>query len=117
MKKIVFICLGCLLLAGCGNNVKCSLEKDEVDYKIKQEVTLSSDKDGNVTSAETILTMTFETEEAAQEYYSIFGELEEKSNLSLDGNKLIVKDSEKYSDKSDIKVVQEKLEESGYVCK
>lgn len=116
MKKCLFICLFALLLTGCKNEIKCSLENEDDDYKFKQEVVLKADKNDLITYAETTITMTFESEEEAQQYYSIFDELEEKSELKIDKNVLIIKDYEEYSDNSKKQEVKKQLESSGYKC-
>lgn len=116
MKKILFASLLVLILTGCKNEVKCSLEKDEADYKLKQEVTLFSNDKGIVTSADTILTMAFENEEEAKAYYKVFSSLEQKSDLKREKNKLIMRHTEEYNDDSNVSVVKKQLQDNGYNC-
>ena len=117
MKKILFICLLTLMLAGCKNENKCTLEQDESIYTLKQEVVLNINEDGFVTSTDTKLTMIFETEEDAQEYYNIFGDLEQQSALKLKKNKIVMTDIKEYPKNTKPIDVKKELKESGYTCK
>lgn len=117
MKKILFVALLVLMLTGCKNEMKCSLEQDEEVYTTKQDVVFKLDDDGFVVSSETELTMIFDKEEDAQEYYNIFKDLEQESALELNKNKIIMGDSVEYSDQTKASDIKKQLEDTGYKCK
>jgi len=116
VKKYLFICLIALSLTGCKNEIKCSLEQNESVYTIKQEVILNKNENGFVTSKNTTITMIFETEEGAREYYNIFADLEQQSALEIKKNKIIMKDVEEFSEGTKVSEVKSQLEKSGYTC-
>lgn len=108
MKKVFFsltAVLGVLLLTGCGssNKVTCSAEVEESGKTYKGEIVAKLDGDNKVKDAS--ITMEFETEDDASQYYSTYqmiinfakqfaqeGQEVPEINIKKDGKKVIISD-------------------------
>ena len=120
VKKILWIIPICLITSGCffsNKKLTCSIEETYDD--IKTEITIVTNfKKGKAVSSSGKAIMTFENEEKAQEYYDAFDE--DKSNLTLKGNKLIAITEQKFNKEDKAKDRNETIvyfENSGYKCK
>lgn len=120
MKKVLWILPICLLTCGCFFNNKkltCSIEEtyDDVNTKI---TIVTKFKKGKAVSSSGKAVMTFENEEKAQEYYD--ASEDDKSGITVDGNKLIIITEQKFDKEDDAKNRNETIvyfENSGYKCK
>lgn len=117
MKKKIMICLILLILTGCKNQMKCTTEKQEENYVVKQEAILKYDKNDIITESELTINYEFENDEDAQQYYNILKQLDGVGQLTIDKNKVSIKDSEQYSDYSKKTELKKQLEANGYKCK
>lgn len=118
MKKGLMFLAIILLVTGCKNQLKCTQTTEDETYKLNQNITFNFDKNDKVTSADTVYTMVFETEEDAKDYYTIFSTLSEDYNIEQKKNKITVKDSQDYSNYDQgKKELKKELEKNGYKCK
>lgn len=116
MRKKIIICLMLLILTGCKNQMKCTMEKEEENYVVKQEVTMQFNKDDSLKEANMIINLNFENEQDSQNYYDAFKQLDNIGDIKKDGKKIIIEDEKEYSDDSTKTELKQQLNKSGYKC-
>lgn len=122
-KKILWILPICLFTCGCfTNNKKLTCTIEETYDDIKTETTIVTKfKKGKAVSSSGKVIMYFDRAEDAQSYLDAFDATEEeKENIKVEGNNLIITSEEEFSEDEGAKTRNEVLiyfENSGYTCK
>ena len=116
MKKILMICC-ILMLTGCKNELVCTLKTTEESYDTEQKITFNFEND-KVNDVTVNYKMTFENEETANSYLSVFESLDEEYEINVDGKEINVKSKKNYEQYDQNKdELKEELELNGYICK
>ncbi len=121
-KKTLLIILICIFtLTGCGKEkkVSCTMSKvDEVGYKLEAKVN-GKIEDGNVTTTDLKMTMTFDDEKLAKNSYEIIKEKYEGENevdIRIDKNVISVTEQKTQDANVTKQDFIDAYQEEGYTC-
>ena len=116
MKKILIV-FGLLLLTGCANELVCTKETEEENYKSEVKVVFEFNGD-EIKDSYAINTMTFNTKEEASSYFGIIESLGEGYNVTQKNEKQLEMKVSKNFDiyNNDKDLILEEFENDGYSC-
>ena len=113
MKKGLLVLGVCLLFAGCGNKVVCTMTEEEDGIKGTMEVSAPV-KDGKITKVDMTSTMEFDSKETAEAYCSL---AKGNDKIKCNGKKVTMKDTMKYDEAVKKDEFIKTAEKEGYKCK
>lgn len=113
MRKGLLVLGACLLCAGCGNKVVCTMSQESNGTKMSVEVSAPV-KDGKITSATTKMTTEFKTKELAEQYCSL---MKDSEGVKCDGKKVIIESTEETGESIKKADFIKSAEDEGFKCK